>query len=220
MLNAKQLRESGIPRNFIPGKAEEDLTFKHRESQEIYNSVLEEFNGRINNTLNLFLFGTALTGKTEISAILTKKALSLGKTAAMIPQRDFMQQGIIPIPDQYKSLYHYLGTVDLLVIEHIEELRFPPDTFNVVINSRWDNGLPIIFTFTTTDRRKLQVNKSYSESLDEALIRSEKSLGAAWPVRIAERFEKIFTGAEPYREHKATIAKSTVDQKESDTDEG
>jgi len=212
-------KESGVPRNFLPGKSEDEIKLRHPDSQATYDGIRHHLKARMENTLNVFLFGTALTGKTEISAIFAKKALTLGKTVAMLPQRDFMQTGIIPIPDQYKSLYHYLGSVDLLIIEHVEELRFPPDTFNVVINSRWDNGLPIIFTFTTTDRRRLQLNKSFSESLEEALVRVEKSLGAAWPVRIAERFDKILTGAEPYRVQKAQTAVQCPDMNDT-TDEG
>lgn len=212
-------KEAGVPRNFIPGKSEGEMVFRHRESQLAYTHLVQDFDHLMDTTLNAFLFGTALTGKTEVSSILVKKAIEHGKTAAMLPQRDFMQQEIIPIPDQYRSLYHYLGTVDLLVIEHIEELRFPPDNFNVIINTRWDNGLPIIFTFTTTDRRRLQLHKAFEEALDETLVRAEKSLGAAWPVRIAERFNKIFTGSEPYREQKQKITVQCPDKNDT-TDEG
>ena len=216
---------AGVPKRYIPGKPFSDMHFTHDQSSRSITGYYDTIPLSVTrDKTNLFLFGVSGTGKSEVCSILAKKTLSFGLNSAMFRIQDFIEARSRNIPDGQHSLYSWVISLDLFILDQIEQARYFPDTLNAAMEYRWNNEKPTVLSMGIQNRWKTRENVKnvYEAALEEVLQKMEKPMGMSWPSRVFGSFDKVFTGYTMWRKpvRKAIKVEEPTPQIEADDDEG
>lgn len=193
-ITIEHLARSKIPKRYWKVKYEKVYVKNKMKLDNYFNNFIDWYN----KGFGLYLFSTSNSfGKTSISVIMGKKALSFGKSVLFI-KPDQIQQYIIEheMFDEVQSYKDRILQVDLLIIddlnkEYCGKTNFIKTVLENIIRDRMQNLKPIIISSNINPKKiKDKYSKSLAEMFKECMFSIEIKSDKNWRDIIGKNAKK------------------------------
>jgi len=147
-----------------------DIRARAAPQLQVIEKYMRDINTNLDEGRGLWLFGTPGTGKTELTMLVSKTALSAGRSVAVYPMPRLLREIHATFDTgnerSYLDLLDRLAGVDLLHLDDVGAEQPHPwvlEQLYLIVNSRYEEERSIVMT-TNLEREKL------AEKLGDAIV--------------------------------------------------